>query len=711
MHITTKIKITKVLKNDLGLLLILLFAFVGTLHAQTIMKAPLKETFDKQPWSISISNNENVDTNWNFIPKRNSFSLARWGLNFEAGDHIGSRFNRGTEYNDSTGKLLRSDTNLYSLFVKPRAPINNNGHPDTASILSPTIDISSLSRPQLSFDYHARGIGIVGLTIEAQIDASGNRIFLDSLIGQQQNWGTDHFKRHFIDLSLLPDTIKVRFNAFIQGKYVHASIDNVEIKETPPCLRPNRPQIIKVDANSATFRFDVRDHTAQTELRYGPVGLPISAKAMKSVIFTGDTVHISGLRSHRLYNAYFRPICGGNPGSYSAYPLIIRTPCMPVTESFPYKQGFDAWLKDSFNQYFSEGTLQTWKYRSRLSDCWEDGGKTSVDSLYSWQVSAGATNALPQKDHSGKGNFVFPDLARSDTAFLTSPPIDLTKSVRPQLSFWYHNIHKRNFSDPNRLFVDIFNGNTWQLLTSFSDSIQNSANVPWKEKVIDLSRFKDTIKVRFYTDRQIIGKRDWPDPRISISGSMAIFLLDDVHFREKSGCALAGQDSLVQLCDSLGSYDLSNLLDSNAAGGTWQDINGSGALSGTLLNLGQLPQDSAFPFRYLIPKDSACSADSATYTIIRNKAGCSIGLEEYQTPGLDIFPNPAQERLYLRPQNSGVQWGTVALYNLQGQRQKVALSQKATGARELSLAGLSPGVYFLTVELEGKKVVRKVVVE
>ena len=693
------------MKTVTSLFLITLFLLTGipkVCPAQNCVKtAPFTEVFGDNylttgsPWQIEpMFMLRNVDTCWEV----NSGNFPKgWTL--------------GLLHPADTGRGRLDSSGFWSssyLFVRKVG--NNPGNWE--DFATPWIDVSALQKPELSFDYHLYGRDIDRLLIMGK--SKGDTLYqpLDSILGEHQTSMWELYEKYAVPLQALSgDTVKIKFRFYSKARgncKCHATVDNFAIREASPCLPPVFPGLAVQSPTSVQVQWQNSANHQQVEIEYGLLGHTQNTR--QSQFVQGNSQTLRNLQDGLTYQLKIRSICGTDTSAWQ-WRKVFSLPCQNRIKSFPYRETMDQWTPDTIN-----GVRKS--IRGKISSCWQQLGRVipsrpSLDSAYSWLTFKPRSSATTPNDISGNGLFTFSSgisntASSSDKLFhtLSTPKISLGQAVNPELSFWVHSID----SDPNRLdttdtpFLIVLaqeQNKSAQPIDTIQGPIQKKVNDPWQEYRYDLSAYGgDTVRISFRVEHN--GN---PGP------ANDPFLLDEVHFREKPGCALAGQDSLVQLCDSLGSYDLSNLLDSNNTGGVWQDINGSGALSGTLLNLGQLPQDSAFPFRYLIPKDSACSADSATYTIIRNKAGCSIGLEEYQTPGLDIFPNPARERLYLRPQNSGVQWGEVALYNLQGQRQKVELSQHATGVSELSLAGLAPGVYFLTVELEGKKVVRKVVVE
>lgn len=680
--------------------LTLIFSFIGYMVAAQVgcvKTAPYVENIDlRSQWRYNFTIggfNNRVDTCWQFIPARDSSEVFRWRLILDGGgDPL-----YGEDMDDSSGHVTQEIGKLYALWVKPPT----TGRPDTvkpsfADLYLPPIVIDSLSKPELQWDYHMYGNDIGALEVRVRNYHGNHWTTVDSLVGEQQVNEIAHYKSHRVALTAVADTIVINFRAHLLGApNCNILLDDFLVEEAAVCPPPNQLELQSIYQDTAVYIFEKTRVGSNVELRYGQVGLPPTHKQMTSVVQSGSKIKIGGLEEGQIYDVYARSICSGVPGDYTQFPITLRMPCDGFKE-FPYFENFDDWMGDTLQYY----RMAPEPYLGVLNSCWTNNGEIVNLKILSWISRSSIKHTVfkspPKKDKSGSGKYVIQHRMRSSSiSYLESPQVDLSHSSRPELSFWFHN---GDFTTPNRLFIDISTGSIWKPLDTVTTPVQRSCTDLWAQKVIDLSAYKDTVQIRFGVEKPIDTYKN------SIS-------LDEIHFREKPGCALAGPDSTVQICDSLLSYDLSGLLDSLATGGFWRDVKGSGALNGTVLNLNQLPQDSAFHFRYVIPADSACTADSATFTLIRNQAGCSIGLEEYKLPGLDIFPNPAGQRLYLRPHNPQLKWGAVALYNLQGQRLPVELSVGAAGQRSLSLAEVPRGVYFVKLELDGKKLVRKIVVE
>lgn len=73
----------------------------------------------------------------------------------------------------------------------------------------------------------------------------------------------------------------------------------------------------------------------------------------------------------------------------------------------------------------------------------------------------------------------------------------------------------------------------------------------------------------------------------------------------------------------------------------------------------------------------------------------------------DIYPNPAKDRLYINNKSSELM--NIAIHNVNGQ--KVLSHEALQGKQSISLEGMTSGIYFVTLEVNGQKKVEKLVVQ
>ncbi|NBC57034.1 MAG: T9SS type A sorting domain-containing protein [Bacteroidetes bacterium] len=201
---------------------------------------------------------------------------------------------------------------------------------DEAIVLSPEVDLSSLSTPALSFRYHMYGAEIDQLSID--ID-DGTTLDLDvlTIVGEQQSSETDDWIQTFVDLSpYAGQTIQVRFRVTRGDGFAgDVAIDDVNFDEAPTCFDPLNLEVLSVSDTTADLswqpgssetNFDVEVVLAGTT----PTGVPTFEDV--SVPFTA-----TGLNSETDYDFYVRADCG--PGDVSNWvgPESFTTAITPVS--------------------------------------------------------------------------------------------------------------------------------------------------------------------------------------------------------------------------------------------------------------------------------------------------------------------------------------------------------------------------------------------
>ncbi|CAL2091474.1 M36 family metallopeptidase [Tenacibaculum sp. 190524A02b] len=143
------------------------------------------------------------------FPFNESFEagLGQW-KDATTGDDINFTRNSGGTPSNSTGPSAASDGTYY-LYVE--ASGNGTGYPNKRAILnSPCLNFSSLTKPNLAFQYHMYGSAIATLTVEARKDNTGTWTSVFSQSGDQGNsWKTAN-----VDLTAYAGeaSVQLRFN-------------------------------------------------------------------------------------------------------------------------------------------------------------------------------------------------------------------------------------------------------------------------------------------------------------------------------------------------------------------------------------------------------------------------------------------------------------------------------------------------------------------
>lgn len=200
-----------------------------------------------------------------------------------------------------------------------------------AELTSPVIDFSSLSTPELKFHYHMFGATINKLVIQAE-DANGNRIALDSLVGQQQTAQSDSFYVHTIDLSMLPQTTYAFvFQGFRGTSFTgDISIDDVSVDNQggggpSTCPMPTNA-VATANVGCDSVEVDWMSNTGGSIIQYGPAGFTPGTGTFTGVVTAPYT--ITGLTPGTAYDVWVADTCTGDTSAYA--PINVSTASGPL---------------------------------------------------------------------------------------------------------------------------------------------------------------------------------------------------------------------------------------------------------------------------------------------------------------------------------------------------------------------------------------------
>ena len=144
-----------------------------------------------------------------------------------------------------------------------------------------------------------------------------------------------------------------------------------------------------------------------------------------------------------------------------------------------------------------------------------NGWTRESETLNDWSVDDGTLNTTigtgPDQDHTPNDDiFLYAETSNGsagDTLTLTSPCIDLSGSVTPRLSFWYHMFGPQ-IGELRVYLKDIDNGTTTQVF-SLAGQQQASEGAPWQEAQIDItSAAGNVVQVMFVVERGNGGSGD-----------------------------------------------------------------------------------------------------------------------------------------------------------------------------------------------------------
>jgi hypothetical protein len=193
---------------------------------------------------------------------------------------------------------------------------------NVASLITPLVDISSLTIPQLKYWYHFYGSEINVMYVEVN-DGSG-WIAVDSIVGQQQ---TSSAAPWLQDSVLIPvtGTIQARFRAISAGCCGgDLAIDEVSIEQGPSCVPPIAIFDSVITGDSVNIYFTDLSGATGWVYEYGITGFVPGTGTIDTA--TTNPFGIGGLTTNSTYDVYIRSLCGGSSSSWSgAYTFSVIT--------------------------------------------------------------------------------------------------------------------------------------------------------------------------------------------------------------------------------------------------------------------------------------------------------------------------------------------------------------------------------------------------
>mgnify|MGYP000335402362 CR=1 FL=1 len=180
-------------------------------YAITLEGTIIDVTIDNFPWVEKFDNNEELKFGW----KRYHSNGFIWETT------------SGQTSTANTGPLTDCKTGV-GAYVYTEASQGNQG--DETHLISPPLDLSTLSNPKMKFWYYMYGVDIDGLYIDAAI--SNDWVVIDSLKGEKQKTENYPWLLHATSLTNYTDADSIRFRVVRGGGcYGDVAIDNVAFGE------------------------------------------------------------------------------------------------------------------------------------------------------------------------------------------------------------------------------------------------------------------------------------------------------------------------------------------------------------------------------------------------------------------------------------------------------------------------------------------------
>ncbi|MDX5448864.1 MAG: hypothetical protein LPK47_10865, partial [Bacteroidota bacterium] len=271
-----------------------------------IVPLPFTENFDGGFWAAGIGGNGDAfDPCWTRIP--DAFGTYSW------------RVNSGTTSSGSTGPSGDNTTGSGN-YLYTEASYGTTG--DSAIILSPGMDLSSIQRPMIEFYYHMYGTQIDAMHLDIW---DGDQWIRDIWVqsGSPQNASNDPFARAEVILQPYQnDTVIFRWRANSLGCCAgDMALDDVSILSAPLCSSPSSLTLNSVTSNSANVGWSA--YGTNFNIEYGPCGFQQGSGTGTVVNNVSNPTTISGLSPNTCYDVYVSDPCN----NVWIGPLTFQTLC------------------------------------------------------------------------------------------------------------------------------------------------------------------------------------------------------------------------------------------------------------------------------------------------------------------------------------------------------------------------------------------------
>ncbi len=451
----------------------------------TPSSSPYTESFNGTSWSPGTGAGNNGNT-INACWQRNPQLGGGFGVPFAWGTRTGATPTAATgpaTDNSGTGKYIYTEASA-------------GAYQDVATIISPLVDLTSLTTPELEFYYHMFGAYCGQLNVEVWSQSTGWQLVFQKS-GQQQSSAAQAWIKESVTLNnLVDDTVQVRFRVIrsfdIQGDI---AIDDVSFKEAPSCPKPSNLIAVGILPGSATIGWTAATATSW-DVQYGLTSFTLGSGTIINTNTNPTT--ISGLTPGATYDFYVREKCSATDTSDWIGPLQLSIPCIAIQA--PFFEDFDALPFVAGTGVYNVGdTLETCYLRAPLAG-------TNAGDPYFWGVRSAAPTTPgtgPNADKSGVGNFMYTESSSGtpgQIAVFSIPTLDLSPLTTPELRFWYHMFG----ASMGSLTIDVIRltGGLTPNVFSISGQQNTSAASAWQEAIVDLSAFAgDTVIIVFRANR------------------------------------------------------------------------------------------------------------------------------------------------------------------------------------------------------------------
>lgn len=454
---------------------------------------------------------------------------------------------------------------------------------DSAMLESPNISLASFTTPALVFWYHKAGGSMGDLYVDIFNGSTWVRD-VDSIIGTTHANETAPWLKRSVNISTFSGTIKVRFRAICGSGFAgDMAVDDVGIEELPAYdLSLTNPKLLPV--------------------RYTQYPLPQSS----TLAFSADANNIGGLA---VTNPTLRVTVGAWQDSASVATLAsgastnLATSNMPAQPVGSYSAVYETYAVETDSNFFDN--------TDTLDFIISDSIYARDDSLATGSLGIGAGTAgilgqifdIVVTDTLTSVSFFLQNPTQGDTTFVTLHPFTTTPGAE--------------IASTDSLFVP-FTGPGWYTLKFPCPQVLTPGTyfLGVHELFPNVTLGTTPFNFQPNTTWVIFGANQWQPSEFY---NFSITYLLRGNFGSYTPAVNAGVGSSDSVCVNSGMVDLTTLIAGNDPGGAWNDDNGTGALSGTMVDP-SIAGVGSFTFSYGV-SDTCGFSDSATVSLVVTPSG------------------------------------------------------------------------------------------
>ena len=267
--------------------------------------APYLENFDATPASLALT----------------SATGACWTQS--TNDVFDWIINNGGTTSSTTGPsddITGGGNYMYTETSVPRAV------GDSAILISPSIDISSLTSAEISFQLHMYGASMGTLRVDASSDGGTTFNTIWTKTGDQGDLWTEEI----VQLTGFTTTATVRFVSTVGvdaggtiSYWSDMAIDNFQVRQSATCTQTSPLTASNVGSSTADISWTAGGTETSWNVEYGPAGFALGSGTNNNV--TNTSYAMTGLTPSTDYDVYVQAVCSATDLSYWVGPLTIST--------------------------------------------------------------------------------------------------------------------------------------------------------------------------------------------------------------------------------------------------------------------------------------------------------------------------------------------------------------------------------------------------